>query len=473
MKPNAKNFERLLRRISKGEEVTEQDLLIQWQGLGKAGDRLLVGYLNRIGGWNSFLKWTPEKASIKSALSDLAAIPGISDVVLQSMQSSGISIPESNDARRQAIWISEAAEKGSEEDWNRARQLLRTDPELVEDVLLLLEGSQNISVWRFLKSLSDEPEMRSHDHQIRKAMYRIKQKLPEQQDSVRLNVTEREIFSFAQNRLPLSQLILYFRPHSAYSPKGDLYFLSILEGQSFDFSQRGHDVEIDVPKLHRIGAEYSERLKGEYRIETEFHPILPAHARYFLQKSARLVEGKPASARLTEFLRFIGIEPAKDPLTGTKKVEIGVNEIFRHPYFSNWMIPLDSLGDFFSKLQSLKEGPIILPESQLKQREHTEKLDTLRSYFASENRAAWSLAFEKAAFFLQQQDPHIAAGSLAVADQLKDENLEPENIPAIPVLLERTLHFHQEQERLRLQEDKRTSLIMSPEEFERSMQRKK
>jgi hypothetical protein len=110
----------------------------------------------------------------------------------------------------------------------------------------------------------------------------------------------------------------------------------------------------------------------------------------------------------------------------------------------------------------IEEGPIILPEQQRHQQK-AEIMDRAASeYFSPEKRPVWSLALQKAAYFLKEKDSEIAAMAFGFSQKLD---------PFAVFLLERSLEIRKAQIERKEKEEKRASLIMSPQEFQRSLKK--
>jgi len=96
----------------------------------------------------------------------------------------------------------------------------------------------------------------------------------------------------------------------------------------------------------------------------------------------------------------------------------------------------------------------------------------MAEYFGEATRKIWSFAFEKAAFFLKDSDPYNAQVSWDLSCAFADFSISSDSIPAAALLFDRTVEFMERQKKARQEEEKRGSLIISPQEFERQFKRK-
>jgi hypothetical protein len=479
MTANLKNLERITKKILRGESATPADFEFHRRGLAREGNRALISQLNRAKGWEAFIRWSRGFPEMIAPLQEISEQPGVPSDAVQSFRSAGfISSGEPNANRERASEIFRLIEEGNIAREQSTFYALSKDPELLDGVLLLLEGSDSSNALSFLRTLLEQKLQRDQDREARKILYRLRQKGVQTELTLGDTSAERELFSMGENRLPLSQLIYYFRSHSAAGGTGDLYSLSIHEGEEFDFVQQARNLEISRSKMNELSNQGAERIREQYGIELKFNLAPLAHARFFLQLSGQELEGTRTYSRYADFLRFIGTGAIEDPfadLTGQNAEALSnleATELLTSHYFNAWIIPYENMPGLFSEIEKVKQGPIILPPLQTKQRENILLREWMHTYFSERNRRIWSIAFLKAAYF-QRTDLRMRLLAWKASQNFKDSQSEMDQLPIAAMLLDRTLQSYQEHQKKEQQEAKRSSLIVSPEEFQRSMQRKK
>src|SRR5262249_13218338 len=158
----------------------------------------------------------------------------------------------------------------------------------------------------FLTTLLEESLDRPHDQIVRKALYRMKQRgvASEEPNAGQPSMT-RELFSLGENRLARWQPMLYFRAHSAFTDTEDLFVLQLEEGRQFGPAEQRRDVQMESKILQELSYRYAESLERQSGMKINFHAVPSVHARFFLQKSAELLEGSAGERGMTDFLKFI------------------------------------------------------------------------------------------------------------------------------------------------------------------------
>jgi len=145
--------------------------------------------------------------------------------------------------------------------------------------------------------------------------------------------------------------------------------------------------------------------------------------------------------------------------------------LLNQEFFILWMIEDDFLAGLFHRISQIEEGPIILPEQQRRQQKLEVMEQAIEEYFSADKRKIWALALEKAAYSLKNSDSDSAKSALGFAKMLSDVEKNISFIPFASVLFERSMEIHEKQQAKQKSEEKKTSLIMSPQEFERSMKK--
>jgi len=468
MKAGEKKLEKLLKEILRGKPVMPGDLLFHWTRLGHAGDRALIRVLNRQHGWPMFIRWASSDNIVTTKLESLVEQAGIPEEALEPLLQIGIEPAGADSPRKGAIWIREAAAAGRKEDWDRARSWMTHDPDLFEGVIDLLEEIPDAAP--FLASLLPEHLSDRQDHLVRKALYRFEQRGVETRSSKGVSWAERELFVFGENVLPLWQPILYFRTHSPFTDLGDLYVIHVQEGRDFEPPEKRDDIRINSAGLLKLAEEYSRNVETRGGIKISFHSVSPNHARYFLRKSAALLKGTPGTRNIQDFLKFIGSGETEDPLE--KLTPASGGSIPEAAFFRSWILNPEDLDDYFQRLNATENGPILLTGSNLTEIKLAAGLEAFRKYFDGRNRSLWALAFEKAAFFLRRSEPEPAKSALSVARSLGNVDVPAEEIRALAILWERSIEYASKLKKAQADQEKRESLIMTPEEFQQRYQRK-
>jgi len=468
MKADEKKLEKLVKDILRGKSVSSGDILYHWTHLASAGDRIVIRALNRQHGWQAFINWGSSDSLITARLESLVDQAGITDEALESLGQIGIVSAVSDSPRTRALWIRDAAASGRRTDWERARAHILHDPDLFEGVLDLLKEIPETAP--FLISVLSETLSDRQDHLVRKALYRFEQRGVGGRSGAAVPWMERELFVFGENVLPQWQPILYFRTHSPFTDLGDLYVIQLQEGQDFEPPEKRENIRINSGGLLNLAQEYSQNVEARGGIKIPFHSISAGQARYFLWKSAALLEGTSGSRNIEDFLRFIGKEGIEDPFGPVAPTPAAVFPESR--FFESWILNPQDLDDYFQRLDSTEQGPILLTGSNLTEVKHAAALEAFEKYFDQKNRSLWSLAFEKAAFFLLRTEPDSSSLALSISRALSDFNVSAKEIPSIAILWERSVEYAGNLRKAQEEQEKRESLIMTPGEFQQRYQRK-
>jgi hypothetical protein len=311
----------------------------------------------------------------------------------------------------------------------------------------------------------------AQDQRIRKALYRLRQKgiepqMEEKSRPIVIEPSRAEIFLLAENRLPLWQPFFYFRSNGA---RGDWFFAEIAEGKDFEIIQQQRDVRMNVKAMQRVAENYADKFRQGTGVPMAFLLSPPAEARYFLEKSFELLKGAE------EFKRYIGEAPTKNPFenwnVATSLLESDAAILLSHDYFKLWLVEEDFLDSLLDRLQKVEEGPIILPEQQQKQQKLEVTNSAVEQYFSGTRRSIWTLVLEKAAYALQHQDREIAEKAVGFARMLLDTSVNVRSIALLWGLVDRSLEVRKQQRARKESEEKRTSLIMTPQEFQRTLKK--
>jgi hypothetical protein len=440
MKPDERTLEKQLKRIIKGESADSTLLANHWQGLGRIGDQIVIRSLNRAGAWEQFARYASQQPAIQQLAQKVENL------------------------RQQASGIVQQIESGPQDDWRNLHNQILVDGDLFDTVLILLETSNNESSAEFVNSLLDQGFNKEQETRLRKLLYQFRQKgiRPEVEAAGLQSV--RELFFFGENKLPLWQPLLYFRPHSAFASNGDLLILRIIEGSETAPAEQQRNIALNQTSMKQLAERYSAQLSRQLAVEIQFHAVEGVYARYLLRRSAELI---PESKPLHDFLKFIGPEPAKNPFEAFHKSEVSANtETFLHEqYFSHWTLNPHDIEEYLSQLAALEKGPIILTGSSLAAKKMEIRGSFFQKVFTEHERSIWGFAFQKAGFYLQNVNAELSAAAMYWADQLQNLELQPENVEIARVLFDRTVEIAMKQQKARQEEERKTSLIMTPDEY--------
>jgi len=222
--------------------------------------------------------------------------------------------------------------------------------------------------------------------------------------------------------------------------------------------------------LKQMGERYSEHMQKETGLTMPFHFVSPPEARYLLSRTSKLLQSAASKLRMEEFLKFVSSGEMRDPTASfsEENSQASTSDTFlHHPYFVLWMMEGSDVDGFLLRAKEIQEGPIVLPESQAKQMVQVAAGEALEQYFQQERRLLWAFALEKAAFFLQESDPGTARIAFDCSRAFASSEMSIHRIPAAATLFQRTLDSVARQTEKEREEEKRTSVIMSPQEFER------
>ena len=468
MIPNEKNFEKLIKKIVRQQPVDSAELLSQWRGLAERGGRTVIHSLNRLNGWEAFLFWSESEPEARSMLQRIIDRAGISEAGVLALKAGGFAAAEESD-RSQSLWVLQVVRQSAKENWDRAASLMSGSPDFFEGTLALLEMEETQSTAEFLTNLLEANLTRDQDQSIRKALYRFRQKgiaVPEKEMVARFSVsTERsEIFLLAENRLPLWQPFFYYSSRAA---RGDWFFCEITEGKKFEIVQQQRDTRMNQKQMQRIAANYGAHFEQGTGMKMHFHFVQPEHARYFVESSFDLLQGAE------DFRAYMGSGERKNPLTDWEvRTDLQMTDataLLELEYFTLWMMEEEFLKEFFERLKKIESGPIILPEQQQRQQKAEIFDQSVDEYFSPRNRRIWSLALEKAAYSLRETDLQNAKLAAGFARMIADEERKASTVPFANALLERSAQIYERQQAKKESEEKKTSLIMSPQEFQQNL----
>jgi hypothetical protein len=471
MTPNEKNLEKIVKKIVKQHPVNAVDLFFHWSGLSARGDRIVINTLNRQNGWEAFLMWSESEAEARRMLQRIVDRAGISEAGVLGLKSAGLASAGEETERSQSLWILQTVRSRMRENWGEAAQRILKDEDFFEGTLSLLETEETIATVEFLTFLLVSPLNHEQDQEIRKTLYRFRQKgiaMPVAEKGIEfITETERtEIFLLAENRLPLWQPFFYY---SGKGARGDWFFAEINEGKSFEIVQQQRDVRMNQKDMMRIAKNYAAHFEQGTGVKMAFLSMPPAQARYFVETSFDFLRGAE------EFRRYIGVAEKENPFAEmdipADLLQEDATSLLNQEFFILWMVEDDFLARLFNRIKQIEEGPIILPEQQRREQKLEAMEQAIEEYFSAEKRKIWALALEKAAYSLKNSDSDSAKSALGFAKMLSDSEKNISSIPFATVLFERSMEIHEKQLAKQKSEEKKTSLIMSPQEFERSMKK--
>src|SRR5262245_47686854 len=248
MKPDERTLEKQLKRIMKGEPADSELLANHWQGLGRIGDQIVIRALNRAGAWESFANYASQQPAIQELAQHIETL------------------------RDQAIKIVEQIEFG-QDHWRNLEDQIRVDEDLFDTVLVLLETSNSESSAEFVNSLLNQGFNKEQETRLRKLLYLFRQKGIRPEVEAASSQSVRELFFFGENKLPLWQPLLYFRPHSAFASNGDLLILRIIEGSEAAPPEQQRNVALNQTSMKQLAERYSAQLSRQLGIEIQFHAV--------------------------------------------------------------------------------------------------------------------------------------------------------------------------------------------------------
>lgn len=474
MSRSEREFEKALKRVVRGENVSAEDLISAWKSLGRGAGRLAVQILNRPDAWKTFARWGLQSAETRRLVEDLSAYPGISGAGLAAIEAAGIDAPASDAPSRRAIGISEAAALEDTGDWARARSIMLADPDVFDGALSLMEAEPLTKAAEFLAGMLGPDLSHEQGQRIRKALYKLRQQGASVQRKQQNVVAEKEWWAFVENRDPHVQFALCFRFHSAFSSTGDLYTLRIWEGKDVLPINQESGLQFSRSRFLEVAGAFARHVSEGIRVELQSQPLSPEHAHFFLRKSISLLPESANTKPLLDFLRFLGAGEGVDPFTGAQPSgDTADASLLQHPYFERWMLDPEDLSGFFEEEKKIEEGPIILVGAPQVEQKREAASAALAGYFEELRRKLWGFLFRKATYFLRKSDPETSASALRIAARFEDLSIPAEQIDAAKILFERSAQIHKQLEEQKRKEASESSLIMTPDQFARSQQRKR
>jgi hypothetical protein len=473
MNRKERELEKAVKRVLHGEPGAVESAAALWKELGPAGSRLVVRLLQRQDGWGAFARPAAAIAEGRRMLESLASFPGVGGAALAVLQQAGIDSPPPDAPSLRAIRIHEMAGGDQTADRDRAAGMMLSSDEMLEGVLSLIEAAPSSKAADFLTSALSGEVSAGQDQHIRKTLYRLKQQGVSVAPREQHGVAQTEWWAMAENREAQAQFAMCFRFHSSFSSTGDLYVLRILEGKKAYPLTQEPGLQMSRSRFEEFCRAYSSQLQQTVRAEINMIPLPAAHAHFFFRKSLSFLPGDNAGP-LLDFLRFLGAAEGENPFPAAGASRDGQDSmLLEHPYFLRWFLEPEDLEEYFQQDRKLEEGPIILVGApQLEQKRSVAEAG-LRRYFDARRRLLWGFLFRKASYFLRNADPDGSASSLRVAERFEDETFPVDELIAARILFERTVELHEKMEEQKQKEAAETSLIMTPEQYSRSTQRKR
>ena len=402
MSRTLREFEKALKRISRGESVAPGQIALQWKELADEGDRIVLGLLTR-SGWESFARTIGGISELRAMLESLVSKAGMPAAALELFESLGIAAPPSDAPSRRALWIYDVAQQEDRGDRVRAHNMMLADPRMLEGALTLLEATPSPSSAAFLAQLLRAELTKEQDQRVRKSLYRLKQHGIAVEAKPKAAAEQKEWYLFGENRLPLWQLVFNFRFHSTFSSTGDLYILRILEGREFAPPDQKPDLRMTHSVFLQLGKKYSDQIERELGIRIPFHSVAEENAHFFLRQSLQTLEGAPGNEALRNFLRFIQAGEGVSPVLPSGSIQEGSTLLLDHEYFRQWMLDPEAFLEHSAELKGIESGPIVLVGAPLLEKKREAETKALQKYFDERRRRLWSNAFLKAAYFLKEE----------------------------------------------------------------------
>jgi len=472
MIPNEKKLEKLVKKVVKQQPVNPADILFHWKGLGERGDRVAINVINRQNGWEAFALWSESEPEMRSLLLGVSDRAGISEAGVLVLKAAGLARSGEDTDRSHALWILQTVRDGPSENLRRAELMMLQSPDFFEGALSLLEIEETQPTAEFLTNLLEEGLPQEQDQAVRKSLYRLRQKgieAPAKEETVRLvpEQSRQEIFLLAENRLPLWQPFFYY---SSQGSRGDWFFAEINEGNRFEIVQQQRNVRMNQKQMQRIAKNYASHFEQGTGVKLAFLHLPSEHARYFVEASFELLSGAD------DFRKYMGESERQNPFRDWEVkadlLQADAASLLEQEFFILWMVEDEFLKEFDTRLKQIEEGPIVLPEQQRRQQKFEAFDHATEEYFSAEKRRVWSLALEKAAYSFKDSDVESARIALGFARMLSDQGRKISSVPFAAALLERSLQIHEKQEAKRETEEKKTSLIMTPQEYDRETRRR-
>lgn len=474
MSRSEREFERAVKRVVRGENVPPAVLISALQHLGPGAGRAAVQILNRAAAWETFARWAMQAPETRNFLETLSAYPGISASGLAALEVAGIDVPGTEAPSRRAIWISATAAQEDAGDWIRARGMMLADPDLFEGALSLMETEPDSKGPEFLAGMLGPDLSHEQNQRVRKALYKLKQQGASVQRKQQTAVAEKEWWAFVENREPHVQFALCYRFHSAFSSTGDMYTLRIWEGKDVLPLNQESGLQLSRSRFLEVAEAFARHVSEGMKIDLHSQSLPAEHAHFFLRKSLSLLPAGANPKPLLDFLRFLGAEEGADPLAGLTPAGDGADaSLLQHPYFESWMLDPEDLAGFFEEEKKIEEGPIILVGAPQLQQKREAASAALSGYFEERRRKLWGFLFRKGAYFLRKSEPETSGSALRIAVKFEDLSIQLDQLDAAKILFERSSQIHKQMEEQKQKVASESSLIMTPDQFARSQQRKR
>jgi hypothetical protein len=341
------------------------------------------------------------------------------------------------------------------------------DPDLLEGSLAMLESLKDVTAATFIDSLLKLKLSGSANQLVRKSLYHLKLQgiTPPVEEPIRPKA-EKEFLYLGENRIALWQPVMLFRYVSSISDVSDLYMIRILEGRDVSSISQQRGLRMERASLVKLAHDYTLHLQQEIGVRIPFCPVPVSRGLYFLQKSMDLLKDQEHIGRLKEFVHLIGNEPSDPEELADEQNTLNPVSVLDAEYFQQWSFDPGEFKEHLEELEKLQEGPIILTDQQVQEMSQGATTAALTRHLEGPAAAIWSLAFEKAAYFLKESDPENSKKAKRLASSFLEAS-NPDRLEASRILIGRMIALIRQKKQAEKEEEKKSSVIVSPEEFSR------
>jgi hypothetical protein len=239
--------------------------------------------------------------------------------------------------------------------------------------------------------------------------------------------------------------------------------------------------EVALNRLTRKGLrEIQDELRTKHDIR--FVSVDWRHADRILQASLEWAHGcgeavdgdYPAlRAQLTAEPPAAELPPILDQLrlTPTDRDLVDSAEILLEPEMRTWLLSEDLANKAAEELVEIRNSPLVLNDAQLTERFDAVNDRIVEQAFGGELLPSWQRRLEEMAYYFAKTSRPDRARQAAAAARALREGRPPSEIPFCSIYVRRTLGMYMSETEKRQEEERQSSLIVTPDQLRRKQRR--
>ena len=165
---------------------------------------------------------------------------------------------------------------------------------------------------------------------------------------------------------------------------------------------------------------------------------------------------------------------APDAIRAEAQLLTESDQLLEEKEFRTWVFDAQALAPYLEELRQVRDSPLVLNPVQQQERFQAVAEHAVAELFGGERRDSWVRRLQEMAYFLHATARSTPAKrALAAALALADSQRGGREIPLCEQLVRSSLAAHWQMEEQRREEETRTSLVVTPQQAARELERRR